>query len=199
MEPSVSSKSPRLRLAYRGESMRGTFAQGDCLWICPVPFDSLQPGDVVAIDSGHRAVAHRIASRSKEGLWTKGDSSLRRDSAPLTPPRLIGKVMERERRGVRSAVAGGRAGRRRALLLQGVCRLRILLLFPLAPFYRLLRASRLTPLLWRPRIVSARFACAGGELTKFIHRKGTVACWTSQEQRWICRKPYDLILDPPSR
>ena len=199
MDSSRPLHSQLFRLSYRGESMRGTFQDGDCLWVSPVSFAALQVGDVVAFQSSGKAVAHRIAKRAGDGFLTRGDGNLHRDAAPLTRALLIGKVVERERGGVRAAVAGGPAGRRRARLCHGACRLRILLLFPWAPVYRLFRASRLMRLLWRPQIVAARFAGSGGEFTKFIHRGGTVACWIPHEQRWTCRKPYDLILDPPTR
>jgi hypothetical protein len=67
----------------------------------------------------------------------------------------------------------------------------------LAPLYRAIRTSRLIPQLWRPRIVTARFADGNGQVTKFIHRGRTVARWIPREEQWLCRKPYDLVLSPP--
>ena len=197
MTASRPSDPSLIRLAYRGESMRGTFAAGDCLWIARVPFGSLRPGDVVAFQGGGKMIAHRIAGPSGGGFLTRGDGALRNDSAPLDPAGWIGKVVERERRGIRAAVAGGAAGRRWALLQHGACRARSLLLFPLAPAYRLFRASRVASWVWRPRLLRVRFAGAGGGFVKYIHRGRTVACWASAERRWRCRKPYDLVLEPP--
>lgn len=199
MDVSCPSHSQLLRLSYRGESMRGTFVDGDCLWVSRVSFASLQMGDVVAFQSSGKAVAHRIAGRDARGFRTRGDGNLHRDAAPLAPENLIGKVMERERGGACSAVVGGVRGWRRAMALHGICRVRQVLRSLLSPSYRLLRASRLMSLLWRPQIMAARFAGSGGEFTKYIHRGETVACWIPHERRWTCRKPYDLILDPPNR
>ena len=199
MVSSRPSNSPPIRLVYRGDSMRGTFQDGDRLRIEEAPFDFLRPGDVVAFHSGDKAVVHRIARRTEAGFRTRGDASLRCDSAPLSPDHLIGMVTERDRRGVCSTVVGDARGRRRAMFLHGVCNVRVLARLLFRPAYRLLRASRLASVLWKPRILTARFVCSEGEFTKFIHRGKTVARWVPQERRWTCRKPYDLILDSPRR
>lgn len=126
--------------------MWGTLAEGDCLWVSPVPFDSLQPGDVVAFDSGGKVVAHRIIGRTDNGFATQGDGNWRRDSTLLTAERLVGKVMERERKGVRKPVAGGARGRLRGAVLRAICRLRRRLNhWLLAPFLRLVSFPHAAP------------------------------------------------------
>jgi len=159
----------------------------------------LQVGDVVAFDAGGKAISHRIMGREAKGWVTRGDGCPGRDGELLTPERLIGKVMERERAGARDTVTGGRRGLRRARRLHGAARLRRICFRVLAPPYRLLRASHLVAALWRPRIVKARFAGPEGVLIKRIHRGRTVACWSPQDQRWDCRKPYDLVLESGRR
>jgi hypothetical protein len=57
----------------------------------------------------------------------------------------------------------------------------------------------LVRVLWHPRFTMARFACPEGYLIKFIHLGRTAACWAPHERRWICRRPYDLVLTPPTR
>ena len=187
------------RLSYRGESMWGTFRAGDVLWICPVAFDSLLVGDVVAFGFRGKSIAHRIVARDGRGFRTQGDGSACRDALPLVPSDLIGKVMARERRGLRSMVAGGGAGRRRRAALRGLGLVRMILGSLLAPPYRVIRASRLAGRFWQPRVTTARFASRGGIITKFIHRGNTVASWIPEAGEWTCRKPYDLVLFPPSR
>ncbi len=203
-KPSIPSDSEPIRLFYasapcRGDSMRGTLADGDCLWIFPVPFDSLQVGDVVAFDSGGKVVVHRIVGREEKGFRTQGDGNWSRDFARLTSGGLIGKVMERERRGVRSIVVGGPYGRLRAFVLRTFCRLRLRLAFWLTAPYRLICASRVVSLVWRPRILSVCFVSEEGPITRFIHRGKIVATWMPQARQWECRTPYDLILSPPAR
>jgi hypothetical protein len=178
--------------------MRFTLVEGDCLWISPVSFDTLQVGDVVAFDFRGKVVVHRIVGRHAAGFLTQGDGNLDVDSVPLTPEILIGKVLERERAGVRSVVVGGAQGQRRAVVLRVVCHLRRFFLFPLAPCYRELCASRLLSRVWHPQIATVHLNYPEGPITKYVHQGRTVACWIPHEQRWTCRKPYDLILSPPS-
>ncbi len=181
----------------RGNSMRGTLADGDGLWLAPGPPATLQVGDVVAYRSGRLVMAHRIVDRDTDGFRTQGDGNWRRDAARLAPEQLLGIVTARERRGVRTPVVGGRRGRWRAGWLHGCAFFRWLLLTGLAPVYGMVRISRLGRLAWRPRVLAVRFTAAGGTLIKYIHQGQTVACWAAGEPRWICRKPYDLILSPP--
>lgn len=112
--------------------MGGTLAEGDRLWVSPVPFDSLRVGDVVAFRSGDWVLAHRIVARGESGFRTQGDGNWGRDSAPLDAGRLIGRVVARERRGVRTAVSGGARGRLRGAVLRAVCRFRLRLMHWLA-------------------------------------------------------------------
>jgi hypothetical protein len=199
MDPSCPSHTRLFRLAYRGESMQGIFREGDCLWIEPIPFQEVRVGDVVAFTSGAKTVAHRVVAVGDRGLLTRGDAAMGPDPSPVTPDHLLGKVVMRERRGKRCVISGGPLGRGRGGMLHGIARLRRWLLFPLAPAYRWLRASRWASRVWTPRVGVVRFAGPEGELVKYIHRGQTVARWFPGEQRWTCRKPYDLVLAPPSR
>lgn len=135
------SRRFRVSTPCRGASMAGTLEAGDCLWIVPMPFESLQKGDVVAFHAGGHVLAHRIVARDGRGFRTQGDGNWSRDSVPLTLNNFIGKVEERERRGCRSPVAGGTRGRWKGNLLRTICRLRRHLDFWLmAPFRRRIRS-----------------------------------------------------------
>ena len=199
MASSNPSNFSLLRLAYRGRSMRGVFKDGDCLWVAAIAFAALQRGDVVAFNSGGKMIVHRIVGRRAGGFITQGDASQRRDRECLAPECLIGRVAERERAGKRSPVMGGIRGRLQGGILRTIYKARRLAAMALAAPYRLIRASGLTPLLWRPRITAVRFSEGRRDFTKFIHRGKTVACWFPHERRWTCRKPYDLILAPPNQ
>lgn len=187
------------RLAYRGDSMCGTFRAGDCLWVAAVPYDSLKIGDVVAMAADGKAIAHRICGKRADGFHTQGDGVLRADCEPLHSDRLMGKIVLRERRGHPVRVRGGWAGHARAMTLHAAWRMASWLLFPLAPVYRCFRKRKWISRIWTPRIRIARFTGTSGETTKYIHRGRTVACWAPGEGRWTCLKPYDLILEPPAQ
>jgi len=187
----------RTRLSFSGGSMGGTFSDGDCLFVQKIPFDALQPGDVVAYRGDEKAVAHRIVGRSAGGWMTQGDGNRGADRHPLSADRLIGKVIEFERNGIRHPVVNGTAGLRRARWLHNRARWSRALFFCAAPLYRLLRSSRVARVLWRPAFMRLRVAGCEGDCLKFIHRGRTAACWFPGEERWTCRKPYDLVLDAP--
>ena len=195
----LAANSALFRLAYRGDSMGGTFRGGDCLWIEPVAFAALRVGDVVAMEVEGKAVAHRLAGRAGDGFSTRGDAGRRPDPEVLHSDRLIGRVMVRERGGRRTPVAGGWAGRCRAGVLHGWWRGCAWGMFPLAPLYRRLRAGRWLARIWKPQVTVVRFTGVEGPFAKYIHRGRTVACWIPGEGRWTCRKPYDLVLGPPVR
>jgi hypothetical protein len=179
--------------------MRGTLAEGDGVRIEAVPAIPLRPGDVVAYRSTTRWSLHRIVGR-RNGEWiTPGAGNWRRDAAPRAPERYLGRVAARERNGATAPVVGGAAGLRRATWLHAAAFARWLALVALAPFYRLLRASRAAALVWHPRILAVRFAAPGGSIVKFVHRGRSVAQWVPQAERWTCRKPYDLLLSRPGR
>jgi hypothetical protein len=174
--------------------MRGTLREGDRLQVRSVLFPSLEPGDVVAFRSGGKVMVHRIYSRDEQELWTRGDGNHRGDSVSVKPDQLIGKVVMRECAGTLISVAGGAAGRRRAILMRTFLFVRRGFGIP----YRWIRASRMIPLFWKPRIQTVRFALLEGGQIKCIHRGKTVGVWSPQEHRWICQKPYDLLcLEPP--
>lgn len=178
--------------------MRGSLAKGDSLFVSATDFEFLKKGDVVAFDCGGKVIAHRIVGREADGFITQGDANAMRDRGRLTPGQLIGRVVARERSGRRSPVRGGMQGRFRGAFVRLANRIFRLGVKALDMPYRVFGASRLATFFWRPRITTVRFAEGAKSFIKFIHRGKTVACWYPQERRWTCRKPYDLILSPPS-
>ena len=129
---------------------------------------------------------------------TQGDGNWRRDAEPLAPEEFIGRVEEADGPLGRRPVVGGARGLRRARARHVVAFVRWGVLSVAAPFYRVLRASRIVSCLWRPEVQVAQFAATGGIQTKFIHRGQTIACWQRQTRVWTCQAPYDLILFPPT-
>ncbi|MDD2239438.1 MAG: S26 family signal peptidase [Kiritimatiellae bacterium] len=182
----------------QGVSMRGTLAPGDCLRVRALPLGELQAGDVVAFRRGGRVWAHRVVALQDGHGWTQGDGNWRRDAEPLAPEEFIGRVEEADGPLGRRPVVGGARGLRRARARHVVAFVRWGVLSVAAPFYRVLRASRIVSCLWRPEVQVAQFAATGGIQTKFIHRGQTIACWQRQTRVWTCQAPYDLILFPPT-
>lgn len=178
--------------------MRGTIAAGDCLRVQFVPLDELRTGDVVAFRRGGRVRAHRVVAIRDGHWWTQGDGNWRRDSEPLVPEEVIGRVEEVQGPQGWRILDAGAQGLRRAAWGHAVAFIRWGILSLAAPFYHVLRATRIIRRLWRPDIQVVRFTAADGLRTKFIHRGQTVACWQVNPERWTCRAPYDLVVFPPA-
>ena len=182
----------------RGGSMRGTLADGDRLIVRAVALGEVGLGDVVAFRRGGRIWAHRLVKIRDGQWWTQGDGNWRRDTEPLVGSEYIGRVEEADGSGGRRKVAGGSKGMRRATGWHVLAFVRWGVRSLLVPLYRLVRASRVAPLLWRPDVLVARFSTADGPRIKYIHRGHAVACWRADRQSWTCRRPYDLVLFPPA-
>ena len=70
---------------YTGGSMRGIFRDGDLLDLRAEPFDSLTPGDVVAVFDREPFYVHRVVRRTADRVVTMGDNNLTPDKLELTP------------------------------------------------------------------------------------------------------------------
>lgn len=202
--PRVQALAGRARLGacdafpYRGNSMRGTFRQGDVLIVEPIPWKAVRPGDVIAFygaSDHHSLIVHRVRVCTPVGLITQGDSNALADAQPVQPDDLVGRVCSFERDGKRRAVQNGRAGLLRLRLLRLWRRVRPLVGWP----YRLLRASGVVRRLWRPRVTLVCVHTDAGPVVKYIHRGRAVAWWRPCRGTFECRKPYDLALERPRR
>ena len=181
-----------------GGSMRGTIAPGERLLVRAMELPAVEAGDIVAFRRGGRVWVHRVMAIRQGRWWTQGDGNWRRDADPLQPDEFIGRVEEAVGAAGSRRLVGGARGRRQAIGRHAAAFLRWGFLSLLAPLYRLAGRSRLAARFWRPDILTVRFAGAGGRRTKYIHLGRTVACWHDASRGWTCRRPYDLILFPPS-
>jgi hypothetical protein len=76
-----------------GTSMGSTFPAGSRIRIRPLPQPQYRRGQVVAFVSGHTLFAHRIISRSRQGVLTRGDNRSWCD-LPLPWRAVLGLVTE---------------------------------------------------------------------------------------------------------
>lgn len=195
---------------YRGRSMLALFRPGDYLVLEVVPFAQIRPGDVIVFrstrsEAGEEAIVHRVVEGLPEGLRTRGDTNPRPDADLVTAAHFLGRVVALERRGRHIPVRGGQPGTREVRLILAARWVRGVAwqagLFLGRPLWRLLRASRLPVLLWRPAIRRVRFAAKEGVIIKYICHGRTVARWQpgSETRRgsFQCVHPYDLILFRP--
>ena len=184
---------------YRGNSMRGTFLPGDGLVIAAVGFAEVRCGDVVVFRARNgaeesRDVVHRVIKLVSEGLFTRGDSNHFEDAEPVTAENLVGVVTQAQRGKSLLPVAGGWRGAwwARVRRLRGLVRW-VLGRLARKP-YHALRASGLVRRVWRPvvRVLVVRYD--HGPMAKVLVGGRTVASLNLTTGRFVCRKPYDLVL-----
>lgn len=182
---------------YKGDSMAGTFCYGDVLFAVPTLLSKLHPGDVVIFCPAQSApdgmVVHRVTACTGDSVITRGDARILPDATALHPSQLRGRVVNVQRGNKVYTVWGGFAGRAWASYTRLRRRLLALGRIP----YRWLRASGVVRHLWRPPVRFMTLATEQGSVVKYLHGGKTVAAWQPETQSYWCRKPYDLVLDPP--
>ncbi len=178
--------------------MRGTIAPGERLLVRAMELPAVEAGDIVAFRRGGRVRVHRMVAIRQGRWWTQGDGNWRRDIEPLQPEEFIGRVEEAVGPAGSRRLAGGARGRRLAMGRHAAAFVRWGFLSLLAPPYRRLWRGRVGPPVWGAGLRAGGFCPGGRPRAKYIHRGQTVASWHDASRGWTCRRPYDLILFPPS-
>lgn len=188
---------------YKGRSMEGLFRFGDRLIIEYVPLTDIHPGDVVIYralnqEGNENELVHRVMRILPEGLAVRGDNNPYEDRTLVTVKNLVGRVTLVERGGKEITVQNGWRGFMYACISHGYRGLWVLawgmIRLPGHMFYCRLRDSGLIVHLWRPSIEKIRLLTERGQIVKYVCRNRTVACYWSENGRFECRKPYDLVL-----
>jgi hypothetical protein len=187
---------------YSGRSMWPLLRPGDILTIKPMPI-RLHKGDLVlfsthGLTGNSHAFVHRIKAIAPCGYITRGDNNPRCDPLTVTPEQITGRVIDFTRGAKTHHVCGGWKGLFRANVQSSVRTLSKPLRKPLKWAYYLLRASSLPPLLWKPDVQILRIESPAGHCFKYVWHSRTIARWWPGENRFICRKPFDLFLKKPN-
>jgi hypothetical protein len=188
---------------YTGRSMWPTFRPGDVLEVRPAATRP-RPGDVVIFrpaqrPGGDEVFAHRVTAAGAAGLQTRGDNNPRPDPWRAAPEQVLGVVTHCRRAARVRRVTGGWRGLLGARLRYALRRLGLQLRRPLRAAYAALRASGAPGRLWRPCTERVAVESLQGPLVKVLWRRRTVARWWPRQDRFVCRKPFDLFLAPPGR
>lgn len=184
---------------YRGRSMGGTFRPGDALVISAVGVAAVRCGDVVVFANRNgvaeaRDVVHRVVRVVPEGLITRGDSNRFEDPEPVTGANLVGVVHEARRGGRRIAVACGRRGVWRARVQRLRWLARVMLGRLARRPYHALRMSGAVRRVWMPAFKVLVVRYENGPMAKVVVGGHSVASINLSTGRFVCRKPYDLVL-----
>lgn len=195
---SNSQSEAGYKFVYNGSSMKPTFKPGQLLYIQPEARD-VEIGDVIVykgqIDS--RNIVHRVVSVSANGFLTRGDNNKGLDPYLVERHQVLGKVERFEKQGKSKPVIGGQRGLWMAKAQWALLRLDVWFRKIFWKPYFLLRASGVVSRLWRPSISIMNLQTESGTLVKYIYKQRTVAVWDASQQKFDCRKPFDLVIPRP--
>jgi len=193
-DPSSPEKIQKFR--YNGPSMLPTFKPGQVLYIRPQE-RAIQPGDVVVFNRENEYIVHRVIAVTPEGISTRGDNNPQGDPWLLTPDQVLGVVEKAEDWDKTHAVSGGTPALLKAKTRWGIKALFTRSLPWLGAPYRWLKARRWAAKIWHPSITQIQLQTNEGVMIKYLVRGKTVATWYPRPGRFICRRPYDLVIFPP--
>lgn len=175
-----------------------TFQLGDCLMLEPASVDNIRLGDIVAYrltgNKGDSDVVHRVVKIVPNGLITRGDNNIQVDAGIVDQDRLLGKVTHLERNGRVLMVSCGPRGLVWSKFLHFLLYVRCLMSSFIRWPYRLLSRSGIVPQLLRPAIVRLSLSVDNKPLIKYVSKGKTLAQWWPQQNRFVCKKPYDLVI-----
>jgi hypothetical protein len=185
------------RFIYNGKSMLPTFRPGQLLYVRPVLAEP-KLGDVVVFpspDGGY--TVHRVVAVNGVVLTTRGDHNSDCDALPLPKSGVVGIVETAEHARQYKPVLNGLVGFLIARAKQGVHYLDKVFRKVFRKTYHFLRDTRLANLVWHPHLVKIRIQYGECEIIKYVYRGRTVATWDACRGVLQCRKPFDLVIQPP--
>ncbi len=201
-----SNKDGIYRVFYSGQSMVGTFRDGDWLWVERATLKDLKPGDVVLyqclMEQGfHQEIVHRVMCFAEGGIILRGDSNPRNDINIVFEQDILGRAVQYERNKRLHPIANGLRGLAKARLLHWwYGSLRILwrgFKFCGRVPYRWFKYSGVVKLIWQPPVQRILLQTPDGPLVKYVSRGRTVARWWPEQKLMFYVRPYDLIIPFP--
>ena len=189
---------------YRGKSMKASFQPGDRLYIEPVLIEKLKRGDVIIFqgtdhNGEEKELVHRVVSIYKDGLYTRGDNNTQNDDILVTQKNFKGIVTHFERNGKKKPVKRGFQGMIKAKIHYLTLFFKRLIRIIFRKPYRALKKSRIVPKIWKPEIKKIFIKTPDEEIIKYIHGSHTVAQLWPKKKKFLCKKPYDLIIKPDNK
>lgn len=196
--PELKTEGYTRVFVYHGPSMQATFRDGQLLFVRPTE-KNLCPGDVIVFSVPGRCdpVVHRVIEVSPAGLITCGDNNSESDLQPVKLDQVLGRVEMTADHDRLQKILNGGTGLRRARMLA----IREKITAKLKRFfwspYDCLRKSGWVARLWRPVIIKVNVHTPQGWIIKYVAGKRTVAVWNQQKGFLECKKPFDLVIQPP--
>ena len=181
--------------------MKASFRVGDRLHIKPALINKVKKGDVIIFkgtdhNGEEKELVHRVVSINKDGLVTRGDNNRQNDDILVTQKNFKGVVTHFERNGKKKPVKHGFQGMIKAKIRYLTLSIKRLIRMIFRMPYRALKKSGLVPKIWKPDIKKIYIKTPDEEIIKYIHSSHTVAQVWPKKRKFLCKKPYDLIIKP---
>ena len=187
---------------YNGPSMRPVFRPGDMLYVRPAVNDVSVGNVIVFNDPDRGCIVHRVISASGMDWVTRGDNNRLKDVSLVTPDRLIGRVEMLRFQGRFKFVHGGRRGLWSARTQWGTRWVKGWLRRTFRMPYHVMRSSvtvrRFLSRWFSHHLGAVRIETSNGPLVKTTYKGRTVALWHPRQKIFKCRKPFDLLIAPPT-
>lgn len=184
---------------YHGQSMKGTFHEGDILTIVKPSAQNMRAGDIIVfIRYGQcnvrEEIVHRVMRRLSSGLITQGDAVAHEDAGMVTEQNLVGRVFYKERNGRIRRVYGGWIGLCRGRWLHFYWGVRRRAVRGMQKPYAVLKTSGIISRLWKPEIFRVRVNSQEGPCIQHVWKDRIVARFWPEQGRFECKKPWDLVI-----
>ena len=191
-----------LYFIYNGLSMSPTFKPGQHLCV-KKGVEDISIGDVIIFQMQNCKgyTVHRVVSASDSEIFTKGDNNSNIDRESVDPKRVIGRVEALVEDGKKIKFNADKFKLLRVQIRWFFFDIKILLKKPLRPVYRYLKSylknSRILKILFSRKIKKIILTSSDGEVVKFLFKGHTVAQWWPEQDRFLCKKPFDLFISKP--
>jgi len=193
----VQNEPPNL--FYRGFSMKGTFKVGDRLSLEKIHFNQIRRGDLIVFTRSRHGnteyVVHRVRGIRNDGLIMRGDNCTMNDQEKVTMETIVGRVIRFARNHRVYGVRNGWRGAVRGARLQSQLKLKRCIKGFIQALYRSSFFRGPVTRIWHPELQAIYFLTPEGPLVKYTHKRRTAASYWVRKDLWICRFPYDLVIN----
>lgn len=190
------------KMAYTGSSMSPALKALDTIHVSLCEGKQIRRGDVIVFSppGSNNMVVHRVVSISDQGLMTRGDNNNEIDPWSLSPDRIIGYVVQSQRKNRLLTIYGGTRGLLYASAVRFLRNIDSIISSFLNPAYHRLSQTGLFRQ-WLPdgmhmRILS--FNHSDGMEFQLLMAGHVIGRLLPGKNEWFIRRPFRLFVDEAS-
>ena len=190
------------KMVYTGSSMSPVLKTLDTIHVFLCKDKQIRRGDVIVFSppDSNDMVVHRVVSFSDQGLMTRGDNNNEIDPWFLSPDRIIGCVVQSQRKNRLLTIYGGTRGLLYASAVRFLCNIDSMISSFLHPVYHRLAKTGLFRQ-WLPdgmhmRVLS--FNRSDGMEFQLLMAGHVIGRLLPGKNEWFIRRPFRLFVDEAS-